>query len=273
MVVSYPDAKHDLVSTASNVIIVVLDVTGSMQDWPQEIFRRLPLLFNEAVTYLGSDDLEILFVAMGDARTDCFPIQVAQFARGEALDKVLASFYMKCGGGGQGTESHELVAYHLLKRVDTSSAQNVFTFFVTDEAACDFMDWDLVKDHIDMNPDPELEKTERVFEALSRKTKLYTILCETKNTRYSVKGIKSFWDKHIGSANVLPLSESRRVVDVILATIATVTGQMDTFTTNLMGRQQGSQYAESNLRTVQKSIALIGGSLPSVPVHKKKPIL
>lgn len=269
----YPEATHSLKSTATNVVIVSLDVTSSMQEWPQEIFRRLPLLYQEACQYLGTEDLEILFIAHGDARTDNFPIQVSRFGRGQELDQILGSFYMKCGGGGQGEESQELVAYYLLKQVDTSSAQNVYTFFVTDEAAVNFIDEQYVKKYLGAEYDLEFKPTKEVFNILKNRMKVFTILCETKNSYYDPSSIKRFWEDHIGKENVLPLDDSRRVVDVMLGTMAKLTGQMDTFTKNLMGRQEGSAYADQNVKTVEKSIALVGPSTLSSPIKKRKPLL
>lgn len=269
---TFPEAKHTLKSNAANVIIAVMDVTSSMQEWPQEVFRRLPLLFNEAVSYFGNDDLEILFIAHGDARTDNFPIQVSRFGKGEELDQILSSFYMKCGGGGQGDESHELVAYYLLKQVDTSSAKNVYTFFVTDEAACDDIDETLVKEHLGLRNDVELQKTADVFLGLRRRMNIFTILCQTKNSRYNPDSIKRRWEANVAKENIIPLDDSRRVVDVMLGTIAKLTGQLDTFTKSLIGRQQGSQFACNNIDTVQKSIALIRAPLLS-PKKKTKPLI
>jgi hypothetical protein len=272
LVTSYPEAKHALKSTAANVIIVVCDVTQSMQQWPQEIFKRLPLFYNEASQYFGSNDLEILFIAHGDVRTDAFPLQVSRFGKGEELDKILASFYMRCGGGGQGDESQELVAYYLLKQVDTSSAQNVYTYFITDEASCESIDPKYVKEYLNIPIDIEMTKTKDVFAALQRKSKVFTVLCETQNSFYNPLSIKKHWENNVGQDKIIPLNDSRRVIDVMLGAIAKLTGQLDKFTQNLTSRQQG-QFAHENIQAVQKSISLIGANLPSNPVLSKKKAL
>lgn len=266
----YPETKHALKSTAANVMIIVLDVTISMSRWLDEIFKRLPTLYIEACQYLGTDDLEILFIAHGDVRTDNFPIQVAKFGREAELDQIIASFYRKCGGGGQGDESQELVAYYLSKQVDTSTAQNVYTYFITDEAACDTVDSDAVKEHLELPFDYELTQTKDIFSILQRRGKVFTVLCETNNPDYDAALIRRRWESNVGKDNIIPLNDSRRVVDVILGSVAKLTGQLAQFTQNLTMRQQGSQYAAQNIETVQKSIALIGNSLPVVPQGKSK---
>lgn len=270
LIKGYPEAKHALKSTASNVIIVVVDVTKSMNTWPGEIFKRLPTLFIEACEYLGNNDLEILFIAHGDVRTDNFAVQVSKFARGADLDPILASFYMKCGGGGQGDESQEIVAYYLLKQVDTSSAQNVYTFFITDEAACDIIDPKYVKEYLDIRMDSELTQTKDVFAALQRKGKILTILCETTNSSYNPAMIKKRWEDNVGKDRILPLNDSRRVVDVILGSIAKLTGQLSEFTQNLTTRQIGTQHASQNIETVTRSISFIGNDVPVITHSKPK---
>lgn len=270
--ITFPNALHSLKSTASNVLIISLDVTGSMRSWIDEIFRRLPLLYKEICSYLDSEELDLLFIAHGDARTDCFPIQISKFGRGAELDTILSSFYTKCNGGGQGDESHELVAYYLLKQVDVSSAQNVFAFFITDEAACSILDPDLVKEHLKLDYDIELKETIEIFDCLKRRMQIFTVLCETNNPTYNVSAIKTHWENNLGKTNVIPLNDSRRVVDVILGTVAKLTGQIDNFTKNLTTRQQGSQFADINITTIQKSLSLIGNTI-SQPSKKVESLL
>ncbi len=271
-----PTAKHYLVSTASNVIIVVSDMTGSMGRWPGEIFKRLPLLYDRASKYLETDDLEILFIAHGDARTDEYPIQATFFGRGKELDEYLASF-KNCDGGGQGTESHELVAYFLEKHVNLSCAQNVYTFFLTDEAACDSVSARHVDEHLgDRNVDPKLKKTKNLFRVLKRKMQVFTILCKTNY--YDPEPIKNWWKSTIGMENVVPLSDSRRVVDVMLAVMAKIVGQLGVFESDLADRQLGMPHGEENMETVMSSVCLIGKGTPSSPfalpdgVHDKDKI-
>src|SRR5215213_7670103 len=59
--------KH--ISTDSTTpVIVAVDVTGSMQRWPFEIFDRLPLLYQTLSQY--RPDLELSFIAVGDGAVD-----------------------------------------------------------------------------------------------------------------------------------------------------------------------------------------------------------
>lgn len=262
-----PDARHAVSTDAEVALIIVQDCTGSMGEWLDEIFRRLPLLYHEACEYFDTDDLEILFIAHGDAYTDLNAVQVARFGKGQELDTMLASFDRNsCGGGGQGTESQELVAYYILKQVDTSRSQHVYAFFITDEAGSDRVDGQQVRTELGLTLDTEFERTDAVFAQLMRRMNLYTVLFDTTTYYGATKdNIGRFWNRVLGRERILPLNDGRRVVDVMLAVCARLTGQFDRFTQNMRSRQAGSHFADVNMRTVQQSVALVGGNAPKAP--------
>jgi hypothetical protein len=234
-----------------------------MGEWPTEMFKRLPLLYNEAIKYLGvgADDLEVLFVAHGDAYTDADPIQVAEFGKGKVLDGHIASF-ARCSGGGQGHETHELVAYYLANRVDTSSARNVFVFFVTDESAYDAVDPRHVSDHLGVSATGALG-TASLFAELARRMHLHVILRRTDS--YKPEPILNWWKATVGEEHVLQLSDARRVVDVILGTMASLLGQRERFESDLNTRLLPTAYGKQNIATVMGSIALVGRGTSSSP--------
>ncbi len=261
---SVPGAGGVLTSTAANVIIVAMDVTGSMHAWPGEIFKRLPLLYHEACAYLDSDDLEILFIAHADAQGDAYPLQVARFGRGPELDPMLAAFQI--GGGGRerdGRESHELVMYKLVNEVDTSSAVNVHAFFLTDEAGRDVIDETEVRAVFGKPVTGELRATRDLAKQLLRRMNAWAVLCETGT--YDPAPIRAWWETALGADRIVPLNDHRRVVDVVLATIAAHTGQLDKFALDLRSRQAGSLYANQNVRTVMASVAHVGTRGPRAP--------
>ncbi|MBN1658272.1 MAG: hypothetical protein JXA93_07725, partial [Anaerolineae bacterium] len=97
------DPKKRIRSTSKNPLIIAVDVTGSMAQWPFEIFDRLPLLYNTLSQY--RPDLEICFAAIGDAAVDRWPLQVTTFAAGFDLEQLLGSLFGE-GGGGDAPESY-----------------------------------------------------------------------------------------------------------------------------------------------------------------------
>ncbi|MBP6889063.1 MAG: hypothetical protein KBC83_01695 [Candidatus Moranbacteria bacterium] len=253
-----PNGKSTLSSTAANVVMVVLDVTGSMQEWPQEIFRRLPLLYTDLVRYLGSDDLEVLFIAHGDASgSDRYPVQVGRFARGAELDAVLASLEREGGGSGRESqrESQELIAYYMVERIDTTSAQNVFVFFVTDEAGYDTVTASQVDQLLGVPMNHELIRTADVFAKLSITADVYAVVCDTKS--YDSPLAPTWWKKMLGSEQVLLLDDARRIVDVLLGVMAGKVGKDHEFDQDLTRRQVGMPHGYANIANVHKTLAIV----------------
>lgn len=253
-----PDGRGVLVSTAAHVVIVVLDVTGSMQEWPQEIFKRLPLLYADLVKYFGSDDVEVLFIAHGDASgSDRYPIQVGRFAKGPDLDAILASLEREGGGSGRQSEreSQELVAYHLVARVDTKSAQNVLAFFVTDEAGYDVIDANQVDRYLGAPMNRELAQTQAVFARLSISADVYAVVCDTKSYDHPIA--PKWWQGMLGGEHVLFLDDARRIVDVLLGVVAGRVGKDREFDLDLTKRQIGMRFGRDNIANVQKTLAIV----------------
>ena len=263
---SIPEAKHTLRSTAENVAIIVTDLTGSMDEWPKEIFKRLPLMYAEVQKYLGQD-LEFLFIAHHDAHSDndhrkTNTTQVTRFGRGPELDGLLASFGMAKGtGGGQGYESHELVAYYLLHQVDTSTAKTVFCYFITDERPFDTVESNLVRTELGLSGGDQSSK--EVFRSLQQKMNVFSVLRRTTNYPLQVKKIDQWWVDCLGQERVLRLNDHRRAVDVMLGAMAATIGQKEVFTQDLQSRQGPTRHGTANIHTVMQSIAFVGPTGPS----------
>ncbi len=266
-----PDGHHTEKSTGEIVIVIVLDVTGSMSSWPEEIFKRLARLYQVACDYFGTQEVDVLFIAHGDARTDRRPTQVGHIKRGQALELELAAFDRPQGGGGQETESQEIIATYLRDCLDTSSARQVYAFFVTDEAACDEIDPQLVDQELGINVRGRECNTKKVFAALAKRMSVYTVLCSTNHYRdEATKRIRAFWEATVGLEHVLPLDDSRRVVEAMLGVFAKTTGQMDRFSQDLASWHAGTVHGRQNVKTVLASIALVGGKGPQAPLALPK---
>lgn len=251
-------------TTARNVLIIAMDVTGSMRVWPQEIRRRMAFLYLEACKYLGNDDTEILFIAYGDAAYDHHALQVARLGRGPELEVILESFELEGGGGGNGAESAELVAYKVVSQIDTSAATNVHLFFITDEPGQDKLKSTEVKTLFGTAAPDELSSTKTLMRLLQQRMEVYAILCETQS--YDPSIASDWWKQMIDPSHVLPLDDARRVVDVMLGALAAVTGQLVKYTADLRSRHAGSRYADINVGTVLNSVApLAGAGTPSDP--------
>lgn len=261
---SVPDGRQAQKTSGEIVLIIALDMTGSMAKWPEEILRRLPRLYQVACDYFGTQDVDVVFIAHGDARTDSYATQVGKIGRGQELELTLASF-RPCGGGGQGSETPEIVAAYLRDQLDVSSARMVYTFFVTDEAGCDRIAPDLAKRELGIDVHGRELDTIKVFQGLAKRMRTFTVLCSTNCYPDLQDSIRDFWERAVGKEHVLPLDDARRVVEVMLGVFAKTTGQLDRFTRDMSAWHGGTKHGVQNVQTVMGSIALVGGQLPGVP--------
>lgn len=100
-------------------IVFALDVTGSMGDIPHQLATKELPTFMKLVTDCGIPDPQLLFMAIGDARSDRAPLQVGQFeSTAELMDQWLTWSYLEGGGGGSGEESYELAFYTVAQHTD-----------------------------------------------------------------------------------------------------------------------------------------------------------
>jgi hypothetical protein len=95
----------------SNAIMISLDVTGSMGHVARAIHKDLPRLHELLLGQKFITDPQILFSAVGDATCDSVPLQVGQFESDNRMDQNLENMILEGGGGGQKTESYELMLY------------------------------------------------------------------------------------------------------------------------------------------------------------------
>jgi len=101
-------------------IIIALDLTGSMQDIPQNLIRDgLPKLIS-GIIQGGIQSPSLLFLGVGDHECDTDPLQVGQFESGdEELDQWLERTYLEGGGGGNEGESYGLAHYFAARHTAT----------------------------------------------------------------------------------------------------------------------------------------------------------
>lgn len=119
-------------------IVFALDVTGSMGDIPHHLATKELPTFMKLVTACGIPDPQLMFMAIGDARSDRAPLQVGQFeSTAELMDQWLTWTWLEGGGGGSGEESYELAFYTAAQHTDldcwTKRKKRGYLFMTGDE--------------------------------------------------------------------------------------------------------------------------------------------
>ncbi len=255
--------RRKQVTTKKNVIIVSVDRTGSMGPWTKEILDRCAVLYKEAQKYLG-EDLEILFTSFGDYPATRDEFLVAPLGHGPELDTYLKVLNADADGGGNGVESSDMAAMYCLEMLDTSSAQNVFFFTVTDEGF--YPEKRHSEDYLGCKTSPELRDMIAVYRALKIRMNVFTIFGATATGRGYGNANKS-WEETLGDDHVVPLDDGRRVVDVMLGVVAKITNQFDQFSVHLDMRQGGTQFGAVNQKTVFNALSRVAGA-PQAPIVK-----
>jgi len=103
-------------------IILGLDVTGSMGRIPHYLIKDgLPLIM-DGIIQDGLNDPAVLFIAVGDHKTDSYPLQIGQFESGdEELDMWLQRCYLEGRGGGNYGESYSLIHHFAVNNTVTDN--------------------------------------------------------------------------------------------------------------------------------------------------------
>ncbi|MHA1301434.1 MAG: hypothetical protein ACTSO9_18590 [Candidatus Helarchaeota archaeon] len=281
-----PIGKH-LITEAKFPMVVIVDVTGSMKEWPRIIFEKLCILYNETLFFLPEtlkESFEISFAAIGDAYSDDAPLQITDFAEGEELDENIKSLYPEGGGGGQTRETYELAAYYYLTHCDMPNALKFpkpLLIFVGDEGFYSKLNRNHVKQLIGDTLKTD-QITKNIFEKLKQKFNVY-ILRVPYGSEESEKRIQKDWEKVLGRDHVIIMKKPRRIVDTILGIIATAVDEWDKFKDRIEIRQTPEQVDQvystlsgievENRKYVYKFQALecpkCGGALDKVPEFNK----
>ena len=277
------DLIPDSIATDSTApVIIVIDQTGSMGDWPATIFSKLPYLENEGKEYLG-DDFEICFMAIGDAycSNEKYPLQVRPFAKGLVLKDRLKELVIEGGGGGQTSETYELAGLYALRNVNIPKAIKPLLIFIGDESAYDQIPTDLAKNLVGV----DLEKTmptSALFEKLKQKYSVYLIrkpysASSAVNTlSEDDRKITAKWEKLVGEDHIAQLPQAERVVDVLFGIFAKETGRVSYFEEELEDRQLKDDGGAKKVDMVYKSLKTIHkltGGTPSPSKHTGKSVM
>nr|MDO8112170.1 hypothetical protein [Candidatus Sigynarchaeota archaeon] len=245
-----PPRGKVLITKAKFPLVVAVDVTGSMREFPKIIFEKLCILYNEIMLFLPKelkDNFEISFAAIGDAYSDQAPVQVTDFATGKELDLNIKSLYPEGGGGGQARESYELMAYYYARHCNlVSPLQNPRPLFVLvgDEGFYAKINREHVRRFI--SGEDKLRSdliSEDVFDVLKQKFNVYML-----RIKYEVaddeKDIDAKWRKVLGSSHVILMQDPKRIVDTIIGIVATVVDGFDAFKQRIEVRQTPEQVAQ-----------------------------
>jgi hypothetical protein len=249
------DPKKHITTESSNPLIIAIDVTGSMADWPFEIFDRLPLLYNTLSQY--REDLEICFAAIGDAAVDQWPLQVTSFASSFDLEQLLASLHGE-GGGGDAPESYGLFAHWVNTHVQ-----------IPDLAEPPFL---VVFGDVTMHAEvPKGQVAHYLGDTVGgdvNAIKAWNQVCKTWNTWFLRRPtgrrgdrVDQQWAKAIGEQKIFHIEDEQRAVDYAMGLVARAWGHFSDFQDNMRARQSEDKVVRLS-KPIEMMCPRCGGPIP-----------
>jgi hypothetical protein len=239
------DAHKHIRTTSSNPLIIAVDVTGSMADWPFEIFDRLPLLYNTLSQY--RENLEICFAAIGDAGVDRWPLQVTTFASGFDLEQLLGSLYGE-GGGGDAPESYGLFAHWVNTHVEVPDLAEKPFLIVFGDAP---MHAEVPQGQIAHYMGDGVGGGVDALRAWQRVGKTWNTWFLRRPTGRPGDQVDQQWGRAIGEQKIFHIEDEQRAVDYAMGLIARAWGYFGDFQDNMRARQ-----SEETVASVSAPIAM-----------------
>jgi hypothetical protein len=255
------DLVPEKITTESEApLTILIDVTGSMGDWPATMFSKLPYMDNECKEYLGQD-MEISFAAVGDATSDQYPIQVRPFVKGRSLEEQLKELVIEGNGGAQARESYELTALYYVHNAEMPNAERPIMIIIGDEGFYSTISREHAKlANVKL---ASVVDTADVFEELKQKFSVYLIRKPYSHYGGEDEHIQREWENLLGKEHVAILPAADRVVDVIFGILAKERDMLDYFRKEIEDRQRPDQ-----VKTVYKSLKTVHALPAKKPIPK-----
>merc|ERR1712151_133143 len=122
-----------MVSSSRQPIVFALDVSGSMQQWPQIIYDKMPMFYGQIMMQGYLKDPSISFCAIADLN-DQVCMQTSRFSKASDIDEQLTKIHL---GGGLGPinrqQAYELPAFFYSQMVSFENCEMPFFFLTCDE--------------------------------------------------------------------------------------------------------------------------------------------
>jgi hypothetical protein len=204
----------------SNAIIISLDVTGSMGAVVRGIHADLPRLHELILGHNYIPDPQIMFAAVGDATCDAVPLQVGQFESDNRMDENLENMILEGGGGGQKTESYELMLYVAAKHTAIDCWEKRrhkgYLFIIGDEMAYPQVKADIIRNTLGESvQDLPLDA---VIEQARQRYHVYFVI-PGGATHGDDNDVTRFWNRHLGEKSIIRLKHPEDTSESIGLTI------------------------------------------------------
>jgi hypothetical protein len=199
-------------------IVLCLDISGSMNEWPRIVYDKLPMFFGQLKMQNYVQDPKLSFASFSGG----YPLQVTKFCEGLDCDTELKKMYMACGGGDG--EPYADAAYFFASdkhvKFGAGLASKPYFFFTGDEVMGSFAQQleRNVKQTMDPTADCRWDDLQGFWNRLKEKYNVFHV------AKPGAHGVREEWSRILGSDRVLMLQTPKAVVDCILGAIAITSG-------------------------------------------------
>ena len=222
---SRDNAEHPL----STPIVISLDVTGSMDKVVRGIHANLPRLHELLLGHRYVTDPQVCFAAVGDATCDRVPFQIGQFESDNRMDENLEHMVIEGGGGGQKTESYELMLYAAARHTASDAwdkrGKKGYLFIIGDEMAYPAADAARVRELFDDGLREDVPLKQLAREAAERWHVYFVVPGGAAYGRDPT--IVAFWSDLLGADHVIALQDPDQTSECIALTIGVNEGTVD----------------------------------------------
>jgi hypothetical protein len=217
---------------ASTPAIFGLDVTGSMGFIAEHIAKTgLGELMAQIIEEKPIADPHLMFMALGDIRSDYAPLQVSQFEPDIRIIDQLRNIYVEGHGGGNHTESYDLPWYFAAHRTAIDAynkrGKKGYLFTVGDEMPPDAplpqAKLELLMGSGDI---PKALAPAQLLAQAQEKYKVFHIIAEEGSecrSGYGTRRVREAWIDLMG-ANVIFMRDHRALTDIVLGVLKIAEG-------------------------------------------------
>lgn len=199
-------------------IVLCLDISGSMNEWPRIFYDKLPMFFGQLKMQDYVQDPKLSFASFSGG----YPLQATKFCEGLECDTELKKMYMACGGGDG--EPYADAAYFFSSnrhvKFGAGLASKPYFFFTGDEVMGSFgrqLERN-VRQTMDARAVAKWEDLQGFWDKLKAKYHVFHV------AKPGARGVREEWERILGKDRVLMLQSPKAVVDCILGAIAITSG-------------------------------------------------
>ena len=221
-----------------------------MGEWTKIIYDKMPMFYGQIMMQKYLEDPAISFCAIGDAKTDCAPLQVSEFGQGKEIDQLISKMWLEGNGGGNEHESYEMSGYFYSRHCSFTNARTPFFFVTGDEGFWETTTSEMIKRVLDI--DAKDVPGDQIWKDLMKVMNVFHI---KKNYGSSSESrINKQWCDALGEERVLHITNPKACIDVMLGAIALTSGArtLEEYVKDMKIREQTKERIEEVTKALKK---------------------